>query len=890
MHASDSATSPPSDGQQPTQQEIDAIVRLYESGEQVLMEQAAHALIEVYPGSALAWRVLGMALQLQGKDAMNALQKTVDLAPADAEAHLHLGNAHMDAGQPDLAMPCFIRALELAPGFAEALSRLGDVLQAQGHLKEAGECYRGALDIDPGLTMAHAGKGDILRAQKKFQAAEASYRQALALAPAAADLYRKLGDVHEAMNRPDAAMQSYALALQHDAGNAMAHGGLAYVLLRLGRNEPAAASYRSATALPTATAAHYHGLGRSLHALGENDEAERAYRQAIALDPSVAAPMLHYADLLRETRRNEQAIAVYQAALLLEPHNIDTLNNLGIALQEDGQLEQALASFRQVELLIPNNPVTHSNIAAALNTMGQRDAALESCRRAVKLGPKSVAAHVNLGTCLMEMGRLSEAIRSFETVIRLDPQHRRAHVNISAALTRLGHIDQAILHNRQALSTNPDWDELHSNLLFYLTHSGEVSAADLLAEHVRYADHFEAPLRASWPQHANTRDPDRTLRIGFVSADLYNHALAHFITPIMEYLSNSPQFELVVYANSFHDDHVSRHLHGLAKTWRQVEKLTHAELAQLIASDSIDILIDLSGHTGFNRLPSFARKPAPVQLSWMGYPGTTGLQAIDYYPTDRFFSPPGMLDSQFTEKFVYLPAGAPFLPSPEAPPVSPSPALQNGYLTFGSFNRAEKLNRALIARWARLLRAVPDARMCIAGMPNDQTSDKLRSWFAHDGIKSTRLSFHLRTNMHDYLALHGQVDICLDTYPYSSGTTGFHALWMGVPTLTIPGPTQPGYAASAILSHAGLADFIAQDEAAFLAAGQRLSGDVARLATLRMEMRERLSTSAIGQSAGIASAFEAALRTMWTRWCLDLPVTTFTAEAAPRSTHQTGKG
>ena len=890
MLATESATSPPSDGQQPTQQEIDHLVGLHESGEHVRMEQATRALIELYPASALVWNVLAMALQFQGKDALPALQKTVELAPGDAVAHLHLGNAHMDNGQPDLAMPCFMRALELAPGFAEALGRLGDVLQAQGHLKEAGECYRGALELDPALALAHAGKGDVLQAQQQFQAAEASYRQALALAPGAADLHRKLGDVQVALNRPDPAMQSYQLALQAAPGNAMAHGGLGNVLFRLDRNAQAVASYRTATALPAAIAAHYHGLGRSLHALGQTDEAESAYRQAIALDASVAAPMLHYADLLRDTRRKEPANAVYQAALLLEPHNIDALNNLGMALQEDGQLEQALAFFRQVELLTPNNPITHSNIAAALNAMGQREAALESCRRAVKLGPKSASAHVNLGTCLMEMGRLSEAAKSFETVIRLDPHHRKAHVNLCSTLTRLGHIEQAIAHNRKALSNKPDWDELHSNMLFYLTHSGNVSAAELFAEHVRYADQFEAPLRASWPRHANTRDPERMLRIGFVSADLYNHAMAHFITPIMEHLSHSPQFELVVYANSFHDDHVSRHLHGLVKIWRQVEKLTHAELAQLITSDSIDIMIDLSGHTGFNRLPSLAHKPAPVQLSWMGYPNTTGLQAIDYYPTDRFFTPPGLMDAQFTEKFAYLPAGTPFLPSAEAPPVSPSPALQNGHLTFGSFNRAEKLNRELIARWSRLLHAVPDARMCIAGMPNDQTSDKLRSWFAHDGIKSTRLSFHLRTDLQAYLALHGQVDVCLDTYPYSSGTTGFHALWMGVPTLTIPGSTQPGYAAAAILSHAGLPDFIAQDEAAFLAAGQRLAGDVARLATLRMEMRERLSTSAIGQSAGIASAFEAALRTMWTRWCLNLPVTSFTAEAAPSSTHQTGKG
>lgn len=875
MHATDPTASPPSDGQQPTQQEIDHIVRLYESGEHAQMEEATRALLDLYPSSALGWSVLGMALQLQGKDALPALQKTVELAPGDAEAHLHLGNAHMDIGQLDLAMQCFMRALEIAPGFAGALCRLGDVLQAQGHLKEAAQCYGGALDIDPALAMAHVGKGDVLQAQQQFQAAQSSYRQALTLAPDAADVHRKLGDMHVALNRPEQAMQDYAAALQGDPHNAMAHGGMGNVLFRLDRNAQAVASYRAATALPTAIAAHHHGLGRSLHAIGETAGAEAAYRQAIALDPSVAAPLLHYADLLRETRRKEQAIAIYQAALLLAPGHVATLNNLGMALQEDGQLDQALAAFEQVLALAPDNPVSHSNIAAVFNAMGRHDAALESCRRAVKLGPKSVAAHVNMGTFLMEMGRLSEAVKSLETVIRLDPHNRKAHVNISAALARLGRIDQATIQTRQALKINPNWDELHSNLLFYLTHNQELDAAGLFAEHLRYAEQFEAPLRASWPQHANTRDPERRLRIGFVSADLYNHAVAHFITPILEHLAHAPRLEIIAYANSFHDDPVSRHLHGLASIWRQVEKLTHAELAQLITSDAIDILIDLSGHTGFNRLPTFARKPAPLQVTWIGYPGTTGLQAMDYILTDRYYCPPGELDDQFTEKLARLPASAVFLPSPEAPAVSPAPAIENGYITFGSFNRAGKLSREVIGRWSKLLRAVPDAKMLLAGMPNDHASDMFRSWFNDEGIVSERLSFYAQTNIHDYLDLHRMVDICLDTYPYTSGTTGFHALWMGVPTLTMLGPTLPGYVSASILSHAGLSDFIARGEAEFLEKGILLSRDVDRLAELRMQLRDRMRNAANGQPTVISSGLENALRSMWQRWCAGLAPASF---------------
>jgi len=890
MHAIDSAASPPSDGQQPTQQEIDHIVSLHESGEHGQMEQAARALLELYPASALAWSVLAMALQLQGKDGLAALQKTVALAPHDAEAHLHLGNAHMDGGHPDLAMPCFMRALELAPGFAEALSRLGDVLQAQGHLKEAAECYRGALELDPALAMAHAGQGDLALAQRQYQLAVTSYQQALALAPGAADIHRKLGDAHEALNRAEQAMQSYTAALEDDPGNAMAHGGLGKVLLSLGRLQQAVASYRAATELSQEIAAHYDGLGRALHLLGQTTEAETAYRQAIALDPSAAGPMLRYADLLRETRRQGAAIAVYQAVLLLEPKNINALNNLAMALQADGQREQALAHFQKILTFTPDNPVSHANIAAVLSEMGEQKAALESCRRAVKAGPKLPFTHVNLGTCLMEMGRLGEAVNSLETAVKLDPHNRKANVNLSATLVRMGRIEPAIAQNRQALKLNPDWDELHSNLLFYLTHSEKVDVAALFDEHLRYAAHFEAPLRAAWPQHANVRDPERRLRIGFVSADLYNHAVAHFITPVLEYLSQSPHLEMVAYANSFHDDPVSRHLHGLFSIWRQVERLTHAELAQLVTSDAIDILIDLSGHTGFNRLPTFARKPAPLQVTWIGYPGTTGLQAMDYFLTDRYYSPPGALDDQFTEKLLRLPACAPFLPSPEAPPISPAPSITNGHITFGSFNRAGKLNREVIARWSALLRLVPEANMLLAAMPNKQTSDRLRSWFASEGIAARRLTFHGYTNLHDYLALHSQVDLCLDTYPYTSGTTGFHALWMGVPSLTMVGPTLPGYVSAAILSHTGLHDFIAHGEEDFLAKGVAHASDPGRLAGIRLEMRERMRNAASGRPDEIARGLEVAMRHMWQQWCAGEMPASFEATSSGIVTQQQEEG
>ena len=877
MNATDFAASPSSDGQQPTQLEIDHIVSLYESGAHAQMEASTRSLLERYPDSALAWSVLGMALQLQGKDALEALQRTVELAPHDAEAHLHLGNAHMDLGQADLAIGSFMRALELQPDFAEALSRLGLVLQAQGHLAEAAECYRGAMKIDPSLVAAHIGVGDILQLQRQFKAAEASYLHAATLAPGVPDIYCKLGDIRLTMGRHEQAKLSYGMALELDPAHAMAHGGMGSVFLQLANHEQAVASYRAAVQSPMATASHYHGLGRSLHVIGQTDEAEAAYRHAIDLDPFTPAAMLHYADLLRETMRNDQAIAIYRAALLLQPRNTDVLNNLGMALQENGELDQALAYFQQVQALTPKSPIPHCNIGSVLQAQGQRAAAMQSYRRALKIAPLYAGAHFNLGSCLMESGRLEESLKSYETAIKLDAQQRLPHVNMSATLSKLGRTSQAIGHCRQALKVNPAWNDLHSNLLFFLGHSGRMDGAALFAEHLRFGAQFEAPLRAGWRPHGNDRDPERRLRIGFVSGDFHNHAVANFLEPVLARLAGNVNLAMYGYYNNTIDDGHTKRMRSHMEQWRNVSTLADDAMANLIRADQIDVLIDLSGHTAGNRLPVFARKPAPLQASWMGYPGTTGLQAMDYFFSDKKILPAGEFDHLFLEKIVRLPISAPFTPYTLAPDVGPLPALTNGHLTFGSFNRANKLNRQVIALWSQVLRAIPDATMLLAGLEGDGRDNYLREWFAEEGINSNRLRLHRRGDMTEYMELHHQVDICLNTFPYTGTTTLCHALWMGVPTLSCSGNTIPSRASAAYLGHVGLEAFAAHDETDFVQKAVSWSQDIAALAALRADLRAQFIRSPIAQPALVSEGVERALRTMWRRWCQQLPAISFDA-------------
>jgi predicted O-linked N-acetylglucosamine transferase (SPINDLY family) len=324
---------------------------------------------------------------------------------------------------------------------------------------------------------------------------------------------------------------------------------------------------------------------------------------------------------------------------------------------------------------------------------------------------------------------------------------------------------------------------------------------------------------------------------------------------------------LHAYYNHTVEDVATKRLRGYFSQWHAIAHLSDAALAQKIADDGIDILIDLSGHTGSNRLLCFARKPAPVQASWIGYPGTTGLRAMDYYLADRYFLPPGVFDSQFTEKLVYLPASVPFLPDETAPPVNALPALSNGFVTFGSFNRISKLSRSAIALWSRLLRALPDARMLLGGMPPEGGYDSLIGWFVQEGIARERLRFYSRCSTADYLALHHQVDMCLDTFPYTGGTTTNHALWMGVPTLTLAGRTVPGRQGAALLGQVGLEAFVATDAADFQDKGLHWAGDLAALADVRAGLRARIEQSPIRHPDVIAAGLERAFRIMWQHWC-----------------------
>lgn len=623
-------------------------------------------------------------------------------------------------------------------------------------------------------------------------------------------------------------------------------------------------------------------LGTNLAILEQYDAAESAFIKAIELVPA-SDTMCAYGELLAKTKRHAEAIQIWQTALLHDSDNRSIYNYLGLAFQETGELDQALEAHRQMLRLSPGNAVAHNNIGSLLQMQNRFHAALESYHHALLAAPDFDLAHLNIGSCLMQLGWYDAAMSIFRDTIKLNPALLAAYINLAVMQNKLGMLEEAIDTCQQLLAIDPSRADVHSNMLFIQSHNMHLDAAALFGMHQRFAQQFETSWRNTWPQHGNERDPDRRLRIGFVSADLNRHAVMNFFGPILDHLAHASTLELVIYCNNNVSDSVTAQLRETVPLWHDVKQLSDAALAQQIQDDGIDILIDLSGHTAYNRLPVLARKPAPLQLTWIGYPMTTGLQAMDYYLTDRFYSPPGLLDDQFTEKLLRLPATVPFMPEQNAPAVSMAPCQHNGYITFGSFNRSNKIHPAVIKHWSDLLKAVPDAKMVMGGMPSDQVSVSMREAFVKEGIASERLSFYLQTNMQDYLSLHRLVDVCLDTFPYAGGTTTSHALWMGVPTLTMTGTTLPSRVGANILGHAGLVDFIAQDKTDFLQKGMAIASKLDQLSALRSSMRTRMSNSALGQPALIAAGLDNAMRQIWQRWCAGLPPASLDADPTQSS-------
>jgi predicted O-linked N-acetylglucosamine transferase (SPINDLY family) len=626
---------------------------------------------------------------------------------------------------------------------------------------------------------------------------------------------------------------------------------------------------KAAELLPRDAAAHSN-LGNALRELDQLDEAVASCRQALEIDPDYAMGHNNLGAALKDLGRSDEAAASCRRALVLRPEYAEAHSNLGYALKDLGELAAAVTCLHRALQVNSDYAEAHNNLGNIERELGQFDRSITSYHRALAIKPGYAEAHNNLGNVLQVLGQVDRAVTSCIRALHIKPDFAEAHCNLGYARQVLGQLDSAVASYRRALEIRPDFAGAHSSLLFIHNYLSDLPAATLLADARRFGEVVAREARpfASWP---NIADPGRCLRIGFMSGDLWNHPVGYFLEAVLAALSShaAGRLELIAYATHARSDEVTERIKARCHEWYSAVGVSDEALAARLRADGIDILVDLSGHTAYNRLSLFAWKPAPVQVAWLGYFATTGVTAIDYLVADPWTVPAGA-DAEFTEEVWRLPeTRLCFTPPDAAIAVSELPALGNGCITFGCFNNLTKINDAVVALWARVLLAVPGSRLFLKAKQLGAASmrESVVRRFAIHGIGSERLIMEGPTPRADYLSAYHRVDATLDPFPFPGGTTSIESLWMGVPVLTLAGDRFVSRQGVGLLANAGLAEWIASDADDYVARAVSCVGDLPGLAALRRRLRQQVLVSPLFDARRFAMHFEAALRGMWTRWC-----------------------
>ncbi len=664
-------------------------------------------------------------------------------------------------------------------------------------------------------------------------------------------------------------MAAYRSALELNPGYAEAHNNLGAALQRQGKLDEAIATYRHALDLKPDYPAVHNDIGNVLRELGQLDEAIASYRQALTIKPDFAEAHINLGNALQQLGQLDEAVASYRQALSVEPDFAEAHSNLGNVLRELGQLDEAIASYRQALTIKPDFAEAHSNLGNALQELGQLCDAVAALHRALELDPNYPEAHYNLGNALGEQGKLDDAIVHYHRALELKADYPKALINLGRLFREQGMFDEALASYRRALELKPDDVVAHSNLLFCLNFLSAYDRAKIFAEHRCWGEQHAGSLRVAAKAPLNSTDPERWLRIGYVSPDLRDHSVAYFFEALLA--AHDPAVVVThCYADVPRPDRITARLRSLSSEWHSIFGMSDERVAEQVRGDGIDILVDLAGHTANNRLLVFARKPAPVQVSYIGYCNTTGLDTIDYLLTDALVDPEGQ-NAFYSEELVRLTrCFVCYTPVADAPPVGPLPAGEAGCITFGAFNNLAKVTPEVVALWSRILLAVPGARLVLKArsLGDAATRERYAALFLENGIAHDRIDLveRIRSKL-GHLALYGKIDIGLDTLPYNGTTTTCETLWMGVPVITLAGRAHAGRVGVSLLTAVGLEELIAETPDDYVALATRLAGDLDRLSALRTDLRSRMAASPLCDQAGLALAVESAYRTMWRRWC-----------------------
>ena len=612
----------------------------------------------------------------------------------------------------------------------------------------------------------------------------------------------------------------------------------------------------------------HYGLGSALLEQGAFPASSAAYREVIRLRPDHAEA--HY-DLGFVWHRQGQigaAKAAYRAALQIQPDHVAAQGNLGKALLDEGQLDAAIVAFRAALQIEPDHANAHYNLGNALLGKGEREAAMEAYRAALRGNPSHPQASVNLGNLFQDCDQIDEALAAYENALAAQPDFTSAHNNLGNAFKSCARLDEALATYRRAVALAPANARYHSNLVYLLLFHPAFGPGEIREELTRWNERHAAPLRSSIRPLANAADWSRRLKIGYVSTDFRDHVIGRNLLPLFRHHDRA-QFEIICYASLPSPDAMTREFQKCSDLWRDVFRTSDEALAEQIREDGIDILVDLGLQMAENRLLVFARQPAPVQVTFAGYPGSTGVEAVRYRFTDPFLDPPGCNDTFHSEESIRLPATFwCFDPLEEIVAVNALPALREGHVTFGCFNNFCKINEPLLALWARILVEVPGSRLRVLA-PRGRCREAFLG--ALKGIEPSRVEFMTKAPRSEYLAWYHGVDMVLDTFPYNGHTTSLDALWMGVPVVSLAGEHPVSRAGWSQMSNLGRPELVTTSPDEYVHRAVQLARDIPRLAELRRTLRSQMEASPLMDAPRFARDIESAYRGMWQQWCENQP-------------------